>query len=450
MYKPIVLLLGLLVAVSIACGVSSPGATPTPTPLLPDTLCLDVQEKFIDVPRAPDLPVEETIRRLLESLGRQVVPAGGDCQASLSVQLNFIPLGMEYTGLFTSSAYCYTGAEVKGLFSITPSAGEAANISLDEKNAPLQGVVLHECPDESQAPFDDVWRRLVIKGLQRAAGDLAVIKAMQDPDGQVSSAANVLAGDLDPRQWEVLPALKQAYQDPEPGVRTSAISGMGALVEEHERRLNQEQYQPTPAFGKAPDKQADRQQLENLRQEVLTVLIGALNNDPDARVRSVAAWYLGVIGQCQEQVVAALGEALRGSEAGVIGSAKQALERCPGTEALILPALLAGLESGDPLIVESAVNEIEFMGDEAVKQALPVLAKVIESGSEQVVDAVLNGMLGYDHSAREIVPTLIAVLREGRYTPRHKTRAASILHSITGVDLDEDAQAWQDWWEQHK
>ena len=95
--------------------------------------------------------------------------------------------------------------------------------------------------------------------------------------------------------------------------------------------------------------------------------------------------------------------------------------------------------------VEAAAGRaLEEIGPEAV----PALIQALEDKDGDVREAAAEALRSIGPEAVEAVPVLIQALEDKEYLVRMK--AWSALRAITGQDFGEDADRWQEWWEEQQ
>jgi len=118
-----------------------------------------------------------------------------------------------------------------------------------------------------------------------------------------------------------------------------------------------------------------------------------------------------------------------------------------GPEEGTVPALAQALEDEDEDVREAAAKALEAIGPEAV-EAVPALIQALKDGSSLVRCAAARALGAIGPGAMEAVPALIQALGDKSYSVRHA--AADALQAITGQDFGEDAERWQQWWEERQ
>jgi hypothetical protein len=113
-----------------------------------------------------------------------------------------------------------------------------------------------------------------------------------------------------------------------------------------------------------------------------------------------------------------------------------------GPEDGVIPALIQALWDEERLVSGAASRALGDIGPEAVPALIQALGD--EDGRVREVAARALGWIGPE--AREAIPALIQALEDEEWWVR--VAAARALGAITGQDFDEDADAWQQWWQQ--
>lgn len=98
---------------------------------------------------------------MLSHLGFQVLAAGENCQAALTIEL--ISKATEAT--YIPGGNCFSGAEAEGRVQFSSAGLDPINVIVNEKSPPPETIgYCPETPDE--APFEDVWYMAVLDGFQ--------------------------------------------------------------------------------------------------------------------------------------------------------------------------------------------------------------------------------------------------------------------------------------------
>lgn len=118
-----------------------------------------------------------------------------------------------------------------------------------------------------------------------------------------------------------------------------------------------------------------------------------------------------------------------------------------GPEAVeAVPALIQALGDEDIFVRDGAAGALGAIGPEA-KEAVPALIEALRNADVPRSSAAWAlGAIGPE--AWDAVPVLIEALGDEDIYVR--MRAAEALKKITGKDFSEDADAWQEWWEEQK
>jgi HEAT repeat protein len=202
-----------------------------------------------------------------------------------------------------------------------------------------------------------------------AAAIPEIQEALRDPDSDaaIKKAAMKASGLLGPVAAPVIPAV--AEQLAEPGLTADAAVALSYLGRDAFRPLRDALSSEDPVVRsealRSLGKLRERAPLES--KVVIPLLLKGLQ-DPDRRVRVVAATYLGIIGQDSEGAVNALIAALKDSEAEVRTAAATALGSFPGQGSEIIPALRRATGDTDPDVArEAGVAIVKLQGSRPSK-----------------------------------------------------------------------------------
>ena len=219
---------------------------PTPTPLPPTitpaipasvrSICLNVDQTFGEF-SGPFLPAKDIAARILQSSNYSVMGIGGNCDATLDIQLILWPLSEKYSNLGGSgSSTCYTGAKATGSASMTLPGKTPQTIELLQVRPPTTGmfVIISTCPAPSKAPFTHPAGRAVLQALTELVGPQTLISAVKDVDAEIRSYAILDLWVLYSHQNYPLPrqVMLEALDDPSSSVRNSTVIVLGQIGKE--------------------------------------------------------------------------------------------------------------------------------------------------------------------------------------------------------------------------
>ena len=435
-------------ATSTPTPTATPLPTPTPTPLplqVPDwegvtlhTLCLQVEQSYLEIEGKTPEPVAEAAQRVLAGIGLLVVAAEAPCDATVTVALTGEALGAEYS---SGEKYCYSGARVDG--QMTLALPERAPLTLPiggERQTPFSISV---CPEQAaDAPFAKAWSRALLGGLAQLWGPQVLVQAMMDESVRVREAAANALVEIGPQAVDAVPALIQALRNEEEDsdLRQAASAALGAIGSEAVPALvqalaDEDEHVRWAAASALRDSGPDA-------VDAVPALVQALQDEHED-VRQAAASALGKIGP---QAVPALIEALGDGDAHVRQGASLALGLIGPEAREAVPLLIQALEGDEDWLVRSrAAYALGWIGPEP-SEAVPALVQALGDESEYVRSAVADALGEFGAQARDAIPALIEALDDEYGGAR--SSAARALRDITGQDLGEDRERWQQWWEQ--
>lgn len=175
--------------------------------------------------------------------------------------------------------------------------------------------------------------------------------------------------------------------------------------------------------------------------EAVPALIEALG-DGEGAVRMAAAEALEKIGS---DSVPALIQALRDDDWHVRYEAAGVLRKF-GLEEGVVPALIEALRDKNERVRRVAAEALGEIGPE--EGVVPALAQALGDGAWDVRYAAAQALRDIGPEATEAVPALIQAL--GDRTKVVRSEAAEALESITGRHFGQDADRWQQWWEEQE
>lgn len=231
--------LAILIMGILACGqgstptlVPTQGPTPTPFPLRAPgwtdftvhTVCVNVDQTFVNAEDKEPEPIEEGILQILAGVGVQVVDDTGPCDADLSVVLSLEGVGADYT----MKGHCYAGSHVRG--EIHLSAPDRSPLTLNISGSVHNPLRIDICPSKpSSAPFRNAWREALIIGLAEIWGPQVLIQALKEgPGANIRETAAEYLGKVGPEEG-VVTALIGALEDSDGLVSSAAAEALGEI-----------------------------------------------------------------------------------------------------------------------------------------------------------------------------------------------------------------------------
>ncbi|MFH2038472.1 MAG: HEAT repeat domain-containing protein [Chloroflexota bacterium] len=293
--------------------------SPTITPALPksvQSICLNVEQTFGQFDGLFP-PAKDIAARILQNSHYSVMEIGGNCDATLDIQLILWPLSEQYSNLGGSgSSTCYTGAKATGSATMTLPGKTPQTIEILQVRPPTTGimVIISTCPGPSNAPFTYPVNNAILQALTQLAGPQILLSAVKDEDERIRVSA---VWDL----WDLyyhekypipMPVLLEALEDPSSDVRYHTVVILGQMEKEADS-----------AFDK---------------------LVSMLQ-DPEARVRAVVVSSLGRIKPNGPALLDPLITALKDSDRGVYSSALSELRRLGSSGMQAVPDILTFYET---------------------------------------------------------------------------------------------------------
>lgn len=191
-----------------------PSATPIPLPppiVHPDwdgkvleTLCIANGITYKRIFRQNfELPIIASYKRIFERMEIQVVQGNDECDAIFTVELEIEPKEASYSGV----GLCATGAEVDGKSILESDGKQPISIEFLETIKPPE--IVATCPQSSEAPFNHLWPRTLVKSLYTFWGIPSIYSAIIDNSDDIRYATiahmdNLILNDeLDPKKLDV-------------------------------------------------------------------------------------------------------------------------------------------------------------------------------------------------------------------------------------------------------
>jgi len=176
------------------------------------------------------------------------------------------------------------------------------------------------------------------------------------------------------------------------------------------------------------------------------VLIKALV-DEEWWMRKTAALALGEIGPGAVEAVPAIIQTMEDEDWVVRWSTAWALWKIGPGAVEAVPALIQALEDEDSSDVRgTAALALGEIGPGAI-EAVPALIQALGDGNIVVREHAALALGEIGPGAIEAVPALIHALGDRNIV---RDPAAAALKKITGQDFGDDANRWQEWWEEQK
>jgi hypothetical protein len=170
----------------------TPKITPTPT-LIPlivqgwdqytkitvQTLCLDVSLDYPQFNHDLEVPVQEVIATYLKSMGYDLVEAGGDCDATLTIQLELRSEADQYQDNQTNEKMtCYSGSSTEGFMLLEAPGRKPLEYPISKFYAPFTVFDCVTQPDpKSISPRS--WGPEIISGIVEFWGISAALATLR-------------------------------------------------------------------------------------------------------------------------------------------------------------------------------------------------------------------------------------------------------------------------------
>jgi hypothetical protein len=296
-------------------------------------VCLEVEQEFPGVEEPPVADIEKVVSNILKLNGVQVVPGGGDCSVTLSIQISAVALSRKYKlqNLGGVIGTCFTGASVSGKLSLISPGRRTLNKYLRAELTPPKNT--SECLEAiSRATYEYTLIQAVLKGLVKVWGPRAILPVLLlpgNPSGLTPAedfGIKDLLKDMGKDAEVYIPLLLRGVTDQDANIRWSAVRHLGYIARQPER--------------------------------VVPALIQALG-DPDDHVRSTAAFSLGYFEAEAEPAIDALIAVLSDEDNDVRWSAAVALRKIGVSAKRAVPALIGLLEDESPLMFGEAEDALK-------------------------------------------------------------------------------------------
>jgi HEAT repeat protein len=169
---------------------------------------------------------------------------------------------------------------------------------------------------------------------------------------------------------------------------------------------------------------------DNMPGTVQAMITGL--SDPDFRVRLVSIDVLEIRGAAAAPAIPALVRALRDPNKFVRWAAARTLGKlAPRQGDDVVPALLRMLDDQEDLGVRitaaKAIREYGKASSPAVKQAVPVLARVMNRGDKEYIIAIMDTIQGIGTDAQRALPAIAWILRNRELPSEVRVVAARTL-----------------------
>lgn len=270
-----------------------------------------------------------------------------------------------YIGILGPGGDCYTGASVAGSLTLEAPGKKSVAVPVSGEQKPTSATI-HSCPTESEAPFDDVWPRPLVRALGTLLGDRVADAAIADTDPVIRANGVGMLGARP--SADVVPILLRLLKDADQTVRAQVTYAL------RERR---------------PDS-----------SEVIDALIETLS-DPSAIVRVGAAEALGEIGAPAARAAPEIIKLATGGDTWTRTAALGAIEHMGAAASAVVPQLIPMLGDADAQVREAAADALGAIGP-AASAAVPALTRLLDDPEWYVKDrakAALTHITGAKPSA---------------------------------------------------
>ncbi len=350
----------VLCAVAAACaGSGASGASATPKRSLMPDWTRTISSACIDSSGQPymgidDDPMVGVVERLTDRIGIRIATTG-DCDATLTIALAFTPLYEHYMGLLGPGGDCYTGASVAGSLTLEAPGKTPVSVPVSGEQKPITGTI-SKCPTASEAPFNSVWPRPLVRALGTLLGEPVADAAIADGDPTIRATGVGMLGTRP--SSDVVPVLLGLLKDSDETVRAQVTYAL------RERR---------------PDS-----------AEVIDALIEALS-DPSAIVRVGAAQALGEIGAPAARGAPEIVKLATGGDIWVGIAAVGAIEKMGAAASAVVPQLIKLLAHSAGQVREAAADALGAMGP-AASAAVPALTDLLDDSEWYVQDSAEDAL----------------------------------------------------------
>jgi HEAT repeat protein len=309
---------------------------------------------------------------------------------------------------------------------------KAQILKVIRENLPaLNGVISHidparRPPENNDVPVRDPVVQFRVSVL-RALEDLATVIDSLEQTGEslpppkprrAVRNTNPLLGSSSPADAEVVATLGQPTRvGAEEQAKAAAPTPYAVQQVSFSVRKGEDLHQPKPVA-------------DNMAGTVQAMIAGL--SDPDFRVRLVSIDVLEIRGLAAEPAIPALVRALRDPNKFVRWAAARTLGKlAPRQGEDVVPALLRMLDDREDMGVRitaaKAIREYGKASSPAVKQAVPVLARVINRGDKEYIIAVMETIQGIGTDAQAALPSVAWILRNRELPSNVRVVAARTL-----------------------
>jgi HEAT repeat protein len=170
--------------------------------------------------------------------------------------------------------------------------------------------------------------------------------------------------------------------------------------------------------------------MARIGNDALPLMLDLIKTDKDDGVRAAALQVLGNYGYQSKEAVAPLIDCLKDKSAQVRWSAAYALQRMGNNAKQAIPTLAELLKDSDTNVRQHAFYALCNM----VPDSLPALASGLKDGDSNLRWQTLNNCTNHNYCKKEMVPGLIACLKDQNINVRHQ--ACKLLGQL-GKDATE-------------
>ena len=264
-----------------------------------------------------------------------------------------------------------------------------------------------------------------------------LLKALEDPDGDVRKRAIVALGEIGvrlqafPGVAEVVPCLIRALQSHDIGIRSEAVLALGkmgpAAVEAVPElievlRFDDEAMCPRVVFALG--------EIGPAAAQAVPCLINVLH-DRDFQVSQTTVEALGKLGVAAAEAVPRLIHALKDNDDGVVTAAAEALGKMGSIATEAVPQLIKTLQHQYDWVCMSAAAALSQMGFAAAAEAVPQLLIALEDPHDEARERAAMALGNMGPAVAAGVPQLIRVLQQKNRFGEMSAAALSLKHLVS-------------------
>ncbi|MCZ7546787.1 MAG: HEAT repeat domain-containing protein [Anaerolineae bacterium] len=358
------------------------------------------------------------------------------------------PLGAKYGG--AEEDICYTGADMTGTLTLQVPDHRTLSAGADARRDLPPNIYL--CSDNpASAPLEAVASEALLEGMIGIWAEAAILGTWRQPIRDYAEMYRTMLSDEEIEGSLLASALMESLERGDPAVSRQALLDLSEIPSSTFSREVRDDLVPhaeaiAGAIADPLTRDAAIRLLRRLGTEAadaLPAIIEALDDDnPEVRYEATGAL---VSISPDAKIVPHLVDALHDPAPDVRRMGAMGLVELGGDAVDAVPALIDALGDDDQDVSRLSFEALAAIGPGAV-DAVPALIDALGDSDWHVCERSLEALKAIGADAMDAVPAIISLMDTatfGNSIVRHTV--FETLEAITGEDLDDDVNAWQEW-----